>query len=97
MYQLDKNNSELLEDYKKKLKDEVNYRNEVITELEESNERSKAIILNLENENNDYVHRLDSLKALKQRIKTIYIEKIIEVNNYTVLEVEEYWKNKFNK
>jgi hypothetical protein len=52
--------------------------------------------LQLEEKQAQYEHSLDSLKAVKQKVKTVYRDKIIEVNNFDSQQIEDYWKKKFS-
>lgn len=83
--------------YQKKLEAEINQRRKSIEELEAVIERSKVIILDLEEKQTQYEHSLDSLSALKQRTKTIYKDRIKRVDNFNGVEVENYWKDRLKK
>ena len=97
LLRVQKNLNGLEDVYQKKLEAEINERRESIEELEAVIERSKVIILDLEEKQTQYEHSLDSLSALKQRTKTIYKDRIKRVDNFNGVEVENYWKDRLKK
>lgn len=89
-------NKSLEEAYEQKLQDEIESKETVIKDLKSQIKFSKETISDLESRQDQYEHSLDSLSALKRRIKTIYIDRIVEVETFNATEVENYWKNKFS-
>lgn len=97
LLRVQKNLNGLEDVYQKKLQTEINEKREAIEELQAVIKRSKEVISDLKVKQTQYEHSLDSLSALKQRTKTIYKEKIVRVNNFSGVEVENYWKERLKK
>ena len=55
----------------------------------------KIRILQLEVQQVQYEHSLDSLQKVKQKVRTIFKDRIVKVNGFNSLEIEDYWKKKF--
>lgn len=96
LLRVQKNLNGLEDVYQKKLQTEINERREAIEELQAVIKRSKEVISDLKVKQTQYEHSLDSLSALKQRTRTIYKEKIVRVNNFSGVEVENYWKERLS-
>lgn len=45
----------------------------------------------------DAKNRIDSLKTVKDSVKIIYKKKYIEVESYGSSEIENYWKDEFER
>lgn len=83
-------------EYEKTLKEQIKKSELKIKKFTIEVERKELKILQLEKKQKHYEHSLDSLKLVKQKINTVYREKIIKVKNFNSLEIEDYWRNKFN-
>lgn len=87
-------NKTLREHYEEKLEREISNKEKLIESYKLEIDLSKKTILRLQNKQTQYEHSLDSLGALKQRTKTVYKEKIIKVNDFSGVEVEDYWRSR---
>ena len=89
-------NNSLEKQYKKQLKQQIEKSEAKIKKYELEIQAKKIRILQLEVKQVQYEHSLDSLKAVKEKIRTVYKEKIVRVNGFNSIEIEDYWKNKFS-
>ena len=89
-------NKSLEKAYEKRLQDEISEKESLIKDHKAQIEVSKNTIFVLEKQQDQYKHSLDSLSALKQRVKTVYKDRIIELESFSSLEIENYWKHKFS-
>jgi hypothetical protein len=62
--------------------------------LENANLRNAVKLLDFELQISE--SRYDSLELVKSEIKTVYIEKIKEIETFNSKELEKYWKDEFN-
>lgn len=95
VYNLSRVNTKIEKAYQNKMKELRNLSDSKIKNYETEIQNKKGIIFQLEEKQAQYEHSLDSLKVVKQKVKTIYRDKIIEVNNFDSQQIEDYWKNKF--
>jgi hypothetical protein len=95
LYNLSKANTDIEKAYKNKMEELRNLSDSKIKNYEAEIQSKKSMILQLEEKQAQYEHSLDSLKAVKQKVKTVYRDKIIEVKNFDSQQIEDYWKNKF--
>ena len=93
--QVKNDNKSLEAAYEEKLQKEISQKELLIETYLLEIETSKNTIISLKNQRVQYKHSLDSLSAVKQRIRTIYKEKIVEIETFNSIEIENYWKNKF--
>jgi hypothetical protein len=96
LYKLSSVNTDIEKAYQKKMEELRNVSDSKIKKYETEIQSKKGIILQLEEKQAQYEHSLDSLKAVKQKIKTVYRDRVIEVKNFDSQQIEDYWKNKFN-
>ena len=95
LYNLSKANTDIEKAYQNKMEELRNLSDSKIKNYEAEIQSKKSMILQLEEKQAQYEHSLDSLKAVKQKVKTVYRDKIIEVKNFDSQQIEDYWKNKF--
>jgi hypothetical protein len=88
-------NNNLEDAYEKKLQQEISKKEAIIATIKIEIEESKQAIILLEDKQDQYKHSLDSLFKVKQRFKTIYRDRIIELESFNSIEIENYWKTKF--
>jgi chromosome segregation ATPase len=93
--QIKKENNHLQDAYEQKLQKEIAAKEKVIESYKEQIADSKKVIADLEIKQTQYEHSLDSLSTLKQRVKTIYKDRIIELQTFHSSDIEDYWRNKF--
>jgi predicted nuclease with TOPRIM domain len=96
LYNLNRANTDIEKAYQNKMEELRNLSDSKIKNYEAEIQSKKGIILQLEEKQAQYEHSLDSLKAVKQKIKTVYRDRVIEVKNFDSQQIEDYWKNKFN-
>lgn len=95
LYNLSRANTDIEKAYQNKMEELRNLSDSKIKNYEAEIQSKKVIILQLEEKQAQYEHSLDSLKAVKQKVKTVYKDKIIKVKNFDSQQIEDYWKNKF--
>lgn len=93
--QIKKENNHLQDAYERKLQKEIAAKEKVIESYKEQIADSKKVIADLEIKQTQYEHSLDSLSALKQRVKTIYKDRLVELQTFHSSDIEDYWRNKF--
>jgi predicted nuclease with TOPRIM domain len=95
LYNLSRANTDIEKAYQNKMEELRNLSDSKIKNYEAEIQSKKGMILQLEEKQAQYEHSLDSLKAVKQKVKTVYKDKIIKVKNFDSQQIEDYWKNKF--
>ena len=88
-------NNSLEKQYKKQLKQQIEKSEVKIKKYELEIQAKKIRILQLEVQQVQYEHSLDSLQKVKQKVRTIFKDRIVKVNGFNSLEIEDYWKKKF--
>jgi hypothetical protein len=67
----------------------------IITAKMNENEILRNTIKDRETKIDLHQARFDSLSEEKEKIRTIYIEKVEAVESFTTEELEDYWRNEF--
>jgi hypothetical protein len=88
-------NNQLIEKYEKALELEIQKKEKVIVNYERQINISKNEIKRLITRQAQYEHSLDSLREVKQKVKIIYENRIVEVQNFDSKKVQQYWRKKF--
>lgn len=96
LYNLGKINTNIEKAYQNKMEELRNVSDSKIKKYEAEIQTKKGIILQLTEKQVQDEHSLDSLKSVKQKIKTVFRDRIIEVKNFDSQQIEDYWKKKFN-
>jgi hypothetical protein len=92
---INKRSNDIIEDYKNYVQEQKVISIKKIAKLEKEIVETNKYIIALKNNQERYEHSIDSLKLVKNKIKVIYKEKIIEVNSFDNKQVEDYFIYKF--